>query len=96
MDLLCDARKKLVVVSEKLDGNGLPVPMRVPDQRAFALHKAWLSSLPTREVLKKPRDQDQAQAVASLVKGQMPHLSFEKALTSLHGDVRKVLPLLIK
>ena len=78
-----------------IDEDGWPVPMRVPDQRAFALHKAWLSSLPTRETLKKPRDLDQAQAVASLLKEQMPHLSFENALTSLHGDVRNMLPLLI-
>ncbi len=79
-----------------IDEDGWPVPIRVPDPRAFALHKAWLSSLPTREALKKPRDLNQAQAVAALVKGQMPHLSFENALTSLHGDVRKMLPLLIK
>jgi hypothetical protein len=85
---------KLDVIA--IDEDGWPVPMRVPDPRAFALHKTWLSSLPTREVLKKPRDLDQAQAVASLVKGQMPHLSFENALTSLHGDVRKMLPLLLK
>jgi hypothetical protein len=85
---------KLDVIA--IDEDGWPVPMRVPDPRAFALHKAWLSSLPTRETLKKPRDLDQAQAVASLVKEQMPHLSFENALTSLHGDVRKMLPLLIK
>jgi len=38
-----DARQKMTVVSEKLDGDGWPVPMRVPDLRAFALHKAWLS-----------------------------------------------------
>ncbi len=84
---------KLDVIA--IDEDGWPVPMRVPDPRAFALHKAWLSSLSTRETLKKPRDLDQAQAVASLVKEQMPHLSFEHALTSLHGDVRKMLPLLI-
>lgn len=84
---------KLDVIA--IDEDGWPVPMRVPDPRAFALHKAWLSSLPTREALKKPRDLDQAQAVAALVKEHMPHLSFEHALTSLHGDVRKMLPLLI-
>lgn len=84
---------KLDVIA--IDEDGWPVPMRVPDPRAFALHKAWLSSLPTREALKKPRDLDQAQAVAALVKEHMPHLSFEHALTSLHGDVRKILPLLI-
>jgi len=59
------------------------------------LHKAWLSGLPTREPLKKPRDLAQARAVAQLVQDQMPQLSFDSALTSLHGDVRKMLPVLI-
>jgi hypothetical protein len=54
----------------------------------------WLSGLDDREPLKKPRDLDQAQAVAKLVRDEMPHLPFEKTLTSLHGDVRKMLPLL--
>jgi hypothetical protein len=78
-----------------IDEEGWPVPMRVPDPRAFALHKVWLSSLSTREPLKKPRDLDQARAVAKLVQSQMPHLPFETTLTSLHGDVRKMLPKLI-
>ena len=77
-----------------IDEDGWPVPMRVPDPRAFALHKVWLSGLPEREPIKKPRDLEQAQAVAKLVQAEMPHLSFETTLTSLHGDVRKLLPLL--
>jgi hypothetical protein len=70
--------------------------MRVPDPRAFALHKAWLSGLLTREPVKKPRDLDQARAVARLVQVEMPHLPFESTLTSLHGDVRKMLPMLLR
>ena len=77
-----------------IDEDGWPVPMRVPDPRAFALHKAWLSSQKSREPLKKPRDFDQAQAVAKLVRDYLPHLPFENTLTSLHGDVRNMLPLL--
>jgi hypothetical protein len=77
-----------------IDEEGWPVPMRVPDPRAFALHKAWLSGLPSRETIKKPRDLDQARAVALLVREEMPQLSFEETLTSLHGDVRKMLPVL--
>jgi len=77
-----------------MDEDGWPVPMRVPDPRAFAMHKVWLSRLPEREPIKKPRDLEQAQAVAKLVQAEMPHLSFETTLTSLHGDVRKLLPLL--
>lgn len=77
-----------------IDEDGWPVPIRAPDPRAFALHKVWLSMQASREPLKKPRDLDQAKAVAKLVQHYLPHLPFEDALTSLHGDVRKMLPLL--
>lgn len=77
-----------------IDEDGWPVPIRTPDPRAFALHKAWLSGLTTREPIKKPRDLAQARAVAHLVADEMPQFPFEDALTSLHGDVRKMLPLL--
>ena len=77
-----------------IDEDGWPVPMRVPDPRAFALHKAWLSEQTSREPLKKPRDLAQAKALAKVVTEQLPHLSFEDTLTSLHGDVRQMLPLL--
>jgi hypothetical protein len=84
---------KIEVVA--IDEDGWPVPIRAPDPRAFALHKAWLSGLPNREPLKKPRDLDQARAVARLVQEQMPQLPFESTLRSLHGDVRKMLQVLI-
>lgn len=71
-----------------IDEDGWPTPFRVPDPRAFALHKAWLASQPDREPVKKPRDLAQAKAVASMVAAYMPHLPFDQALTSLHGDVR--------
>lgn len=77
-----------------IDEDGWPVPMRVPDPRAFALHKAWLSGQASREPLKKFRDLDQARALAKVIEEHLPHLSFEDTLTSLHGDVRQMLPLL--
>ena len=77
-----------------IDEDGWPVPIKVPDPRAFALHKAWLSGLNTRDPIKKPRDLAQARAVAILVRDQMPQFSFEETLTSLHGDVRAMLPVL--
>jgi hypothetical protein len=85
---------KLDVVA--IDEDGWPVAMRVPDPRAFALHKVWLSGLPTREPIKKPRDLDQARAVAQLVQDEMPQLSFESTLTSLHSNIRKMLHVLIR
>ena len=75
-----------------IDEDGWPVPMRVPDPRAFALHKAWLSVQASREPLKKARDLDQARALAAVVQAHLPHLSFDETLTSLHGDVRQMLP----
>jgi hypothetical protein len=77
-----------------IDEDGWPVSIRVPDPRAFALHKAWLSVQSSREPLKTPRDLGQARAVAKVVDAYLPHLPFEETLTSLHGDVRKMLPLL--
>lgn len=71
-----------------IDEEGWPVPMRVPDPRAFALHKAWLSTRLDRDPKKKPRDLDQARAVAALVREHLPHLPFSEAIRSLHGDVR--------
>jgi len=71
-----------------IDETGWPVPFRVPDPRAFALHKLWLARRPGREPLKRPRDIGQAQAVARMVVEHMPHLPFDEAITALHGDVR--------
>ena len=62
--------------------------MRALGPRTFALHKDWLSRQSERSPVKKPRDLTQARAVARLVRESMPHLSFDEALTSLHGDVR--------
>jgi hypothetical protein len=77
-----------------VDEDGWPVPMRVPDPRYFALHKAWLSQQSNREPVKSSRDLAQAKALAAMVKVHMPYLSFDEALTSLHSDVRAMRPLL--
>ena len=77
-----------------IDEDGWPVPIKAPDPRAFALHKAWLSGLNTREPVKRPRDLAQARAVAKLVREEMPQFTFDETLTSLHGNVRATLPVL--
>jgi len=92
LGLLKKAEKTFECVRE----NGTELPMRVPDLRAFALHKVWLSGLSTRETIKKPRDFEQARIVARLVRENMSQHSFESTLTSLHGDVRKMLPLILE
>lgn len=85
---------KLAAVA--VDETGWPVPMRVPDPRAFALHKAWLCGQPGREPLKRQRDLAQARAVAAMVREHMPHLPFDEALTALHGDVRAMAVALVE
>lgn len=85
---------KLAAVA--VDETGWPVPMRVPDPRAFALHKAWLCDQPGREPLKRQRDLAQARAVAAMVREHMPHLPFDEALTALHGDVRAMAVVLVE
>lgn len=46
--------------------DGIPLHMSCVDPRVFALHKKWLSQQPTRQPLKRPRDEAQAHAVAAL------------------------------
>jgi hypothetical protein len=88
---LLNSPKALATV---VDENGNPAQMRVPDPRAFALHKAWLSQQTHREPIKKPRDLAQARAVAATVREFLPHLPFDQVLTALHGDVRAMSALL--
>jgi hypothetical protein len=71
---LVNAPKHETVV---IAANGSPAMMRVPDPRAFALHKAWLSQQPDREPIKKGRDRAQAVLVAELVLAHLPALPFD-------------------
>ena len=56
--------------------DGYPALMIVPDPRAFALHKPWMSEQMDREPVKKVRDRDQAVAVAKLVLQYLPQYRF--------------------
>jgi hypothetical protein len=56
--------------------DGYPAVMVVPDPRAFALHKLWLSRQDDREPIKRKRDKEQALAVCMLVLHYLPHLPF--------------------
>lgn len=59
--------------------DGKPVPLKVPDPRAFAVHKFWLSKRQDRDPLRKKRDKIQSAIVASLTTDRFPHLPFEAA-----------------
>lgn len=52
--------------------NGMPVLMNVPDPRAFAIHKAWLSGQPDREEVKRQRDLQQAELVLAMLETYLP------------------------
>lgn len=56
-----------------ISANGQPVMMPVPDPRAFAVHKAWLSKQKEREPVKKSRDFNQAAMVFYLLKEHLPN-----------------------
>jgi hypothetical protein len=58
--------------------DGIPARMVVPDPRAFALHKYWVSRRNDREPAKKNRDASQALAVALLVIDRLPQLKFSE------------------
>jgi hypothetical protein len=79
-----------------LDEGGYPVRMEAVDPRAFALHKAWVSSLPEREPLKRNRDYDQAKAVAQVAERYL-NLSFDSEdLTALPIELRQQAARLLK
>lgn len=64
-----------------LDEDGYPAPLSVPDPRAFALHKFWLSLRSDRDPVKKPRDAAQSAAVVAMIEDLLPQYPFsEKAL----------------
>lgn len=72
------------------DEKGYPVPMVVPDPRAFALHKHWLSMQADRDPLKRARDEAQARCVFSMTLQHFPHLPFpDAALRALPYPIRQ-------
>ena len=71
--LVNSPKAKAVVI----DVRGYPLHMAVPDPRAFALHKRWLSRREDRDPLKRRRDAAQADLVAGLVATYLPHLRFD-------------------
>jgi len=60
-----------------IDKKGYPFRIVVPDPRAFAIHKLWVSEQPNRKADKAKRDREQAIAVADLVIDRLPQFRFE-------------------
>jgi len=55
---------------------GTPATLVVPDPRALALHKLWLSQQEDREPAKRSRDRAQAMALAELILRYLPQYYF--------------------
>ncbi len=60
-----------------MDERGAPLRIVVPDPRAFAIHKYWLSKAADRPILKRRRDRAQAEVVAELTRRYFLHLPYE-------------------
>jgi len=73
-----------------IDDKGFPVDLIVPDPRAFAMHKYWLSKRVDRNPQKKKRDLEQAKAVFDLVSERLPHLEFSSnAVRAVPQHIRR-------
>lgn len=73
-----------------IDRSGWPVPMVVPDPRAFATHKLWVANRDDRSSMKSPRDRAQAELVLRLTEQYFPHLPLnDQALMMFPAEVRK-------
>lgn len=73
--LVSSPKMQQIVIGE----DGYPAMLAVPDPRAFALHKLWLSDQPDREPIKKNRDRDQAEAVIELINRYLPQYPFRSS-----------------
>jgi hypothetical protein len=72
--LISTPKFEQIVIGE----DGFPAVMVVPDPRAFAVHKLWLSNQIDREAVKKKRDRSQALAVCKLILQYMPEFEIKK------------------
>jgi hypothetical protein len=85
------------VAQAVIDERGYPLHLRVPDPRAFALHKLWVSERPDRDRMKARRDLAQAKAVAGLIERFLPQLRFDGPdLTALPEALRARGPELLR
>src|ERR1700678_669275 len=75
--------------------NGFPVSFVVPEPRAFALHKLWVSLQPPRDPIKRKRDLRQAEAVVQLALDYF-NLSFDDAaIKALPSELTSMIPGLV-
>jgi hypothetical protein len=87
LEMIVDApRFSAIAVAE----DGLPVWIAAADPRWWAAHKLWLAAEPTREPLKRHRDQDQGNAVAAmLARAWEPVDLSDEALAAIPTGIRQ-------
>lgn len=78
-----------------IDERGYPVRLVVIDPRAFALHKAWVSSRQDREPIKATRDLEQAKAVAIIATRYLKKSFDRPEMTALPKELREAAPKLV-
>ena len=72
-----------------LDEKAQPFPIIVPDPRAFALHKLWVSERPERDPAKARRDREQARLVGEIVTRYLPGRDFDDpAIAAVPASLR--------
>src|ERR1700683_5003489 len=76
--------------------NGFPVRFVVPEPRAFALHKLWVSLQPTRDPIKRKRDLRQADAVVQLSLDYFNLRFDDPAIKALPSDLTSMIPGLVE
>ena len=77
--------------------DGVPVKLTVPDPRAFAVHKYYISKQRNRDPVKKQRDDLQAKIIVNIVNHYLPAYGFtRKALRNfpekLHKEFLEISP----
>jgi hypothetical protein len=78
-----------------IDERGYPVRMVVIDPRAFALHKAWVSSREDREPVRAKRDFQQARAAAIIATRYLRRPFESPELDALPSSLRELAPKIV-
>jgi hypothetical protein len=78
-----------------IDEKGYPLRLVVIDPRAFALHKAWVSTRADREPLKAVRDMEQARAAAAIATRFLSKPFDSPELSALPKPLRDLAPKLL-
>jgi hypothetical protein len=78
-----------------IDERGYPVRMVVIDPRAFALHKAWVSTREDREPVKAKRDFQQAQVAAMIATRYLRRPFDSPELDALPISLRELAPKIV-